>query len=70
MSSESASPWPKNGVSGQIRPAKRTAPEWADELDALVVAYYAFHEDRELAEIWRELAVERGEQAQIPEGDR
>lgn len=55
MSSDSASPWAKDGVAGQIQPARRAAPDWANDLQILSVAYVAYHDDRDPADVWQEV---------------
>jgi len=52
---ESESPWPKDGVAGQVQPAKRAAPADAKPLQILTVAYVAYTEDRTVESVWRQV---------------
>jgi hypothetical protein len=54
-STDSSSPWPKNGPAGQVGRAKRTAPEGADPLRILAVAHAADQRDVHPRQVWREI---------------
>jgi hypothetical protein len=52
---QSESPWAKSGVAGQVQPAKRAAPDDAGPLEILAVAHVAYHENRAVESLWREI---------------
>jgi|GEM_PF-6976663 len=52
---ENESPWPKRGLSGKVSAAQTHAPESATDREILTVGWRAWDEERDVADVWREV---------------